>query len=64
LSRIDELAAWLKVSMPLDDLYLSKQEALDIAAFVNSHSWLKFVLKEHPPKAGRVGEYNAERSDR
>ena len=60
LSRIDKLAAWLKVAMPLDDPFLTEQEALDIAAFVNSHPRLKFVLEEHLPEAERLGEYNAE----
>lgn len=33
----DKLAAWLKVAMPLDDPSLSEQEAVDVAAYVNSH---------------------------
>ncbi|HEX6984004.1 MAG TPA: c-type cytochrome, partial [Planctomycetaceae bacterium] len=36
LSRNDKLAAWLKVAMPLGDPSLSEQEALDVAAFMNS----------------------------
>jgi len=61
LSRIDKLAAWLKVAMPLDDPYLTEQEALDIAAFVNSKPRPKFVLEEHLPKPERLGEYNSEK---
>lgn len=61
LSRNDKLAAWLKVAMPLDDPYLSEQEALDIAAFINSNPRPKFVLEEHLPEKERLGEYNAER---
>lgn len=60
LSRIDKLAAWLKVSMPLDDPTLSEQQALDIAAFVNARERPEFILKNHLPKAARMGEYNAE----
>lgn len=60
LSRIDKLAAWLKVAMPLGDPHLSEQEALDVAAFVNSHERPKFVLEDHLPVAERLGEYNAE----
>lgn len=60
LARVEKLAAWLKVAMPLGDPHLSEQEALDIAAYVNSHPRPKFVLKEHLPKAERLGEYNAE----
>ena len=59
LSRVDKLAAWLKVAMPLGDPSLSEQEALDIAAYVNAHPRPKFVLKDHLPKAERLGEYNA-----
>lgn len=60
LSRNEKLASWLKVAMPLGDPSLSDQEALDIAAFVNSHERPKFVLEEHLPKVERLGEYNAE----
>jgi len=60
LSRNGKLAAWLKVAMPLGDPSLSEQEALDIAAFVNSHERPKFVLQEHLPAAENLGEYNAE----
>lgn len=60
LSRIDKLASWLKVAMPLGDPYLTEQQALDIAAFVNSQPRPKFVLKEHLPKSNRLGEYNSE----
>ena len=60
LARNEKLAAWLKVAMPLGDPSLSEQEALDIAAFVNSHDRPKFVLEEHLPKAEELGEYNAE----
>jgi thiosulfate dehydrogenase len=61
LSRNDKLAAWLKVAMPLGDPSLSEQEALDIAAFVNSKPRPKFILEKHLPDARRLGEYNAER---
>lgn len=61
LSRVDKLAAWLKVAMPLGDPHLTEQEALDVAAFVNSKPRPKFILKEHLPKPNRLGEYNAER---
>ncbi|WP_182870936.1 c-type cytochrome [Rhodopirellula sp. JC639] len=60
LSRNDKLAAWLKVAMPLGDPDLSEQEALDIAAYINSHERPKFVLEEHLPGAEKLGEYNAE----
>jgi len=60
LARIDKLAAWLKVAMPLDDPFLNEQESLDIAAYVNSHSRPQFILKNHLPAAARLGEYNAE----
>ncbi|QDT30899.1 c-type cytochrome [Thalassoglobus polymorphus] len=58
LSRVPKLASWLKVAMPLGDETLTTQEALDIAAFVNSHSRPKFVLSEHLPEKEKLGEYN------
>lgn len=61
LARVDKLAAWLKVAMPLGDASLSEQEALDIAAFVNSHPRPKFILEEHLPSPDRLGEYNSEK---
>ncbi len=48
------------VAMPLDDADLSDQEAIDIAAFVNSHPRSHFELQEHLPPASRLGEYNGE----
>ncbi|TWT60629.1 Cytochrome c [Rubinisphaera italica] len=60
LSRDDKLAAWLMVAMPLGDPNLVEQDALDIAAFVNSHDRPKFILQDHLPKPDRMGEYNAE----
>ncbi|MEW4531483.1 c-type cytochrome [Maioricimonas sp. JC845] len=60
LSRVPKLTSWLKAAMPLGDPDLTTQQALDIAAFVNSHSRPKFVLEEHLPPPERRGEYNAE----
>lgn len=59
LSRNTKLASWLRVAMPLDDAHLTEQEALDIAAYVNSHERPGFVLEEHLPPDERLGEYNA-----
>lgn len=47
MARVGKLASWLKVAMPLGDPNLTEQEALDVAAFVNSHDRPKFVLEEH-----------------
>lgn len=55
-----QLASWLKVAMPLDETDLADQEALDIAAFVNTHDRPAFDLKNHLPVESRLGEYNAE----
>lgn len=60
LSHNDKLAAWLKVAMPMEDPHLSEQEALDIAAYVNSFPRRDFNLKEHLPEQHRLGEYNGE----
>lgn len=58
LSRVDKLASWLKVGMPLDDASLTTQEAIDVAAFINSHPRPAFDLKAHLPPAEKRGEYN------
>jgi thiosulfate dehydrogenase len=63
LSQNDKLAAWLKVAMPLDEPNLSEQEALDVAAFINSQSRRKFVLKDHLPPTDRLGEFNQQPSN-
>lgn len=55
-----QLAAWLKVAMPLDDATLTEQEAIDIAAYVNSHERSVFRLVDHLPKDHQLGEYNGE----
>jgi thiosulfate dehydrogenase len=59
LSSVENLAAWLKVAMPLDDTDLTDQQALDIAAYVNSHKRSHFELSQHLPVKDRLGEYNA-----
>lgn len=64
LTNNDKLAAWLKVSMPLDDPDLTEQEAIDIAVYVNSHPRPAFILKDHLPKGEKLGEYNAEAGSR
>lgn len=58
MSHNDKLAAWLKVAMPPDDTNLSEQDALDIAAYVNSHERPRFILKDHLPAVHRMGTYN------
>jgi thiosulfate dehydrogenase len=59
LSSMENLAAWLKVAMPLDDTDLTDQQALDIAAYVNSHKRSHFEISKHLPAKERLGEYNA-----
>ena len=46
--------------MPLDDATLTEQEAIDIAAYVNSHERPAFRLADHLPKDDQLGEYNGE----
>ncbi len=60
LADMVQLASWLKVAMPLDETDLTDQEALDIAAFVNTHDRPAFDLKNHLPVESRLGEYNVE----
>jgi thiosulfate dehydrogenase len=45
--------------MPLDDTDLTDQQALDIAAYVNSHKRSHFEISKHLPAKERLGEYNA-----
>ncbi len=59
LSSVENLAAWLKVAMPLDATDLTDQQALDIAAYVNSHKRPHFELLKHLPTKEKLGEYNA-----
>jgi thiosulfate dehydrogenase len=59
-SSTDQLAAWLKVAMPLDEADLTEEEAVDIAGFVNSKQRSEFDLQHHLPPNGKLGEYNAE----
>jgi thiosulfate dehydrogenase len=47
LAQNVKLASWLKVAMPLGDPILNEKEALDIAAYVNSHERPGFVLEDH-----------------
>ena len=60
LAETVPLASWLKVAMPLNVADLTDQEALDLAAFINTHARPAFDLKKHLPVETRLGEYNAE----
>ncbi len=59
LSSVENLAAWLKVAMPLDETNLSDEQAIDIAAYVNAQKRPHFELSQHLPVKERLGEYNA-----
>jgi len=59
LANVSQLAAWLKVAMPLDETDLTQQEALDLAAFINSHERPKFRLSEHLPPKEQLGTFNS-----
>ena len=61
LSHVEHLAAWLKLAMPLDAADLTEREALDIAAYVNSHPRPDFVIEDHLPPAEEMGVYNGKR---
>lgn len=58
LATTAQLGAWLKVAMPPNDNDLTDQQAIDIAAFVNSHPRPHFALDKHLPHQDRLGEYN------
>ncbi len=59
LANVAQLASWLKVAMPLDETDLTEQEALDLAAFLNSHERPKFRLSEHLPPKEQLGTFNS-----
>jgi thiosulfate dehydrogenase len=59
LSSVENLAAWLKVAMPLEETDLTDQQALDLAAYVNSQKRPHFDLSQHLPVKEKLGEYNA-----
>ncbi len=59
LANVAQLASWLKVAMPLDETDLTEEEALDLAAFVNSHERPKFRLREHLPPREQLGTFNS-----
>ena len=59
LANITQLASWLKVAMPLDETDLTQQEALDLAAFINSHERPRFRLSEHLPSRDQLGTFNS-----
>lgn len=58
LANVAQLASWLKVAMPLDDSDLTEQEALDLAAFCNSHPRPRFRLNDHLPPRDQIGTFN------
>jgi thiosulfate dehydrogenase len=60
LATSAHLGAWLKVAMPPDESDLTDQQAIDIAAFVNSHPRPHFALDQHLPHPDRLGEYNGD----
>lgn len=59
LSRLEGLASWLKVAMPLDDPFLEEDEARDIAAYIVAQPRPKFVLQDHLPPPDQRGTYNS-----
>ena len=59
LSSVENLAAWLKVAMPLDETDLTDVQAIDVATYVNAQKRPHFDLSQHLPVKERLGEYNA-----
>ncbi|TWT49301.1 putative methyltransferase YcgJ [Rubripirellula amarantea] len=56
LSKVPKMASWLKVAMPPGDADLTDQEAVDIAAFINSNARPKFQPQ-------RTGEWKQDKSN-
>ncbi len=59
LAEVSRLAGWIRVTMPPDAPLSSDADAIDVAAFVNSHPRPDFVLKDHLPGAAQTGAYNS-----
>jgi thiosulfate dehydrogenase len=59
LAHTARLAGWLKTAMPLGNPTLTDKQALDLAAFVDSHARPAFILSEHLPPPDRLGVYNS-----
>ena len=57
LADVGKLAGWVGATMPPDDPNLSEKDAVDAAAYVDSHSRPDFVLEEHLPKQDGSGVY-------
>lgn len=60
LANVVQLASWLKVAMPPDEIDLTDQAALDLAAYINSHERPRFRLRDHLPEQHVLGEYNGD----
>jgi thiosulfate dehydrogenase len=63
LAAVPRLAGWLRVTMPPDAPLASDEDAVDVAAYVNSQSRPDFALKEHLPREDRTGTYNSNVAD-
>ncbi len=59
LADVGKLAGWVRATMPPDDPTLSEEDAVNVAAYVDSHPRPDFVLEAHLPAADRAGVYNA-----
>lgn len=59
LADVVKLASWLKVAMPLDETDLTNEEALAVAAFLNSHPRPHFKLEDHLPPPDKLGVFNS-----
>lgn len=58
LAMTHRLAGWLRATMPPDDPSMSLDEAVNVAAYVNSRPRPDFILRDHLPESER-GRYNA-----
>jgi thiosulfate dehydrogenase len=63
LAAVPRLAGWLRVTMPPEAPLSNDEDAVDVAAYVNSQPRPNFVLKEHLPAQDRTGTYNANSPD-
>jgi thiosulfate dehydrogenase len=59
LAQVPRLASWLRVEMPPGDHPLTEEEAMNVAAYVNSQPRPDFVLRDHLPRGERAAAYNS-----
>lgn len=59
LSKLNKLPTWLMYNMPLGNANLTRQQAVDLAAYINAQPRSSFDLNNHLFPAEKMGHYNS-----